>query len=52
MTCALQVCRGGTRHAEAVQVLYDPARIDYSDLVRSAPGSCSFIHALGAQGCG
>lgn len=28
-----QVCSGTTGHAEAVQVEYDPARIDYADLL-------------------
>ena len=28
------VCSGGTGHAEVVQVVFDPARIDYADLLR------------------
>jgi len=30
----MQVVRGGTGHLEAVQVIYDPARISYGQLVR------------------
>jgi peptide-methionine (S)-S-oxide reductase len=29
-----QVVRGGTGHVEAIQVIYDPARISYAQLVR------------------
>jgi methionine-S-sulfoxide reductase len=29
----LQVCRGGTGHAEAVRVIYNPAEISYSNLL-------------------
>ncbi|WP_203716411.1 peptide-methionine (S)-S-oxide reductase MsrA [Asanoa siamensis] len=29
-----EVCSGGTGHAEVVQVVYDPARIDYEDLLK------------------
>ena len=29
-----QVVRGGTGHVEAIQVIYDPARINYAQLVR------------------
>jgi peptide-methionine (S)-S-oxide reductase len=29
-----QVCTGGTGHAEVVQITYDPARIEYADLLR------------------
>ena len=29
-----RVVRGGTGHVEAVQVIYDPARISYAQLVR------------------
>jgi len=28
-----QVCSGGTGHAEVVQVMYDPARVSYEDLL-------------------
>ena len=47
LNCTPQVCRGGTGHAEAVQVLYDPAHVDYCDLVRVAPGSRSLMPAFG-----
>ena len=30
----MQVVRGGTGHVEAIQVIYDPARISYAQLVR------------------
>ncbi|MFV2107028.1 peptide-methionine (S)-S-oxide reductase MsrA [Micromonospora sp. LOL_015] len=29
-----EVCSGGTGHAEVVQVVYDPARIGYADLLK------------------
>jgi len=29
-----QVCGGGTGHAEVVRVTYDPAQLDYADLLR------------------
>ena len=29
-----QVCGGGTGHAEVVKVTYDPAQLDYADLLR------------------
>src|SRR6478672_13523275 len=29
-----QVVRGGTGHVESIQVIYDPARISYAQLVR------------------
>ncbi len=30
-----QVCAGGTGHAEAVEVTYDPARVSYEALLRT-----------------
>jgi peptide-methionine (S)-S-oxide reductase len=29
-----EVCSGGTGHAEVVQVVFDPARVDYAELLR------------------
>lgn len=35
-----KVCTGGTGHAEAVQITYDPQAVDYKDLVSSRLDQC------------